>query len=504
MYQRTITVLLAIFFSTSVFASEYIVKHKPNTMMIFSNITGLSVLDSHAKGNLVKVKIDSDKEKDVLQQLRKNSSVEYVTKNFQLKAFKAPVDVQALKQQWALAKVGADKAWKLAGNKGNRKVIVAVIDTGVDYRHESLRPNMVDGYDFLDNDNDPFDVTGQNPGHGTHCAGVIGATGLVDGGIIGINPEVSIMPIRFLGANGGGDLMAGIRSIDYAIEKGAKVISASWGAAVPRSQAQALIEAVERADKAGVTFVVAAANDGKSNDRTEVFPANANTPNMISVAASNPNDAKPSWSNYGKHSVDISSPGENIMSTLPSNRYGNLSGTSMATPLIAGVVGLLLAQDPTLSGKEVRSLIQSTAAKVNIETACDCRVDVGAAMQSLLNKDIFVVPFAETLGLNETMNFSARNAREPLSFESSNESVASIDNNGVLTGKTKGETVITVTDANGKKASSYKIYVSDGKSSGGGDAPGGGGGGGGECPIGDPALCDAICQIQPDLPFCSK
>ncbi|MCB0355460.1 MAG: S8 family serine peptidase, partial [Bdellovibrionales bacterium] len=320
-----LTAFVCIILSSQAFAADYIVKLKQGTTTeSISEISGVKLLDQHAPARLLKVALDDQLEQKLVNVLKDNKGVEYVVKNYMLKAFRKPLSTQALREQWAIAKVNAEKAWQLAGNKGQRNITVAVIDTGVDYQHESLKPNMVQGYDFFANDNDPMDETSTslqgNPGHGTHCAGIIGATGLVDGGIIGISPEVSIMPLRFLGPQGNGDLMAGIKAIDYAIQNGAQVISASWGATVARSQAQPLIEAVERADKAGVIFVVAAANDGRSNDRTDVFPANANTPNMISVAASGASDAKPSWSNYGKWTVDLAAPGENIMSTVPKNK----------------------------------------------------------------------------------------------------------------------------------------------------------------------------------------
>ena len=495
MFQRILVAFISLLFSGQVFAADYIVKLKPGAAVPMNEMSGVKVLDQHSVGRLVKVSVDDLREMKLVNRIQDTAGVEYVVKDFKLKAFRAPMTTQALRKQWAIVKVNAEKAWQLAGNKGQRNITVAVIDTGVDYNHESLKPNMVPGYDFLDNDDDPMDITSSmNPGHGTHCAGVIGATGLVDGGIIGISPEVSIMPLRFLGPQGNGDLMAGIRAIDHAIQNGVQVISASWGATVSSQQAQPLIEAVQRADKAGVVFVAAAANDGRSNDRTTVFPANSNTPNMISVAASGSNDTKPNWSNYGKWSVDLAAPGEGIMSTIPNNKYQNLSGTSMATPLVSGLVALLLAQDISLTGREVRSLIQSSAAKVNIETACDCRVDAAAAVQNLRDKKMFVVPFAESLEKNETMKFTAKFAQGQLQFASSNPSVATIGGDGTLTAVAEGDTTVTVTDASGQSATSYKIYVR---------GAGGGGGGGGDCPIGDPQLCQIICELQPDLPFCN-
>lgn len=496
------------------FAGEYIVKYKNAaalkslTLQAQQKSAQFRIKDQHDSGSYVLVDVPSSKEAGVLATLMSRSDIEYVVPNAKVRAFAAPVEVSALKEQWANAKVQAEKAWQRAGNKGNRNIIVAVIDTGVDYRHKSLAPNAIPGYDFKENDNDPYDKTGsQNPGHGTHCAGSVGATGLVDGGIVGASPEVSIMPIRFLGEDGGGDLNAGIKSIDYAIEKGAHVISASWGATIPRNQAAPLIEAIKRADDKGVIFVAAAANDGRNNDKTDVFPANAGFPNTISVAASGASDAKPSWSNYGKSTVHIASPGENIMSTLPGDKYGNLSGTSMATPLISGVVAFLKAQDPSLTGAQIRALIQTTGAKVNIETACNCRVDMYSAVDHLLAKKMWLVPAAATLAENGSATVSVMNGKAPFKFTSSNPAIISVDDSGAVKAVAKGVAQITVTDAEGKSVTSLDYLV--GQASGGGNNPPGNPGnpgdpGMGECPVQDPALCQIICGIMPDLPFCQK
>ncbi|MEZ4872532.1 MAG: S8 family serine peptidase [Bdellovibrionales bacterium] len=193
--------------------------------------------------------------------------------------------------------------------------------------------------------------------------------------------------------------------MDYAIEKGVDVISASWGATISAAQAKPLIEAVQRASDAGVIFVAAAANDGRNNDATDVFPANAEFANTISVAASGSNDQKPQWSNYGRRTVHLASPGLDIMSTLPNNRYDNLSGTSMATPLVAGLVALLKSQNPELTGQDARALLQTTGAKVSIETACNCRIDAGEAMSALVEKRMFISPAAMTLSPSDSAQF---------------------------------------------------------------------------------------------------
>lgn len=503
----------ALLLGSQAFAGEYLVKYKSTSALNMLNSMSLhssaiQMMDHNPTASLVKVDIEKKQEAKALASLLSQPGVEYVVPNFKLKAFSAPVDVAALKEQWSISKVQAEKAWQRAGNKGSKNIIVAVIDTGVDYRHESLAPNMVPGFNFKDNNADPMDKTGfQNPGHGTHCAGAVGATGLVDGGVVGLAPNVSIMPLRFLGEDGSGDLNNAIKAIDYAIEKGAQIISASWGAAVPRSTAAPLLEAIKRADDKGIIFIAAAANDGKNNDVTEMYPANNGFPNSITVAASGSSDAKPSWSNYGTATVHVAAPGENIMSTLPSNKYGNLSGTSMATPLVSGLAALMKSQDATLTGAQIRAIMQTTGAKVSIETACNCRVDAFEAVDTVMSKKMVVVPAAATIEPQATLPMSVLNGKAPFKFASSNASVATIAENGTLTAVANGSTTVTVTDADGKTATSLNINVGKKSSPPGGGNPGQpqppGGGQPGECPLGDPMICQIICQIQPDLPFCS-
>jgi thermitase len=503
---KQILLILALAFSSMAQAGEYIIKFKntsPNALIQKAEGLGLNVTDVHQKASLVQVSIDDKDLVAQLKQIQRNENVEYIVENFKLHAIKSNYTLSQLRDQWAIAKVNAEKAWNLAGNKGVRDIVVAVIDTGVDYRHESLAPNMVAGYDFRDNDADPMDQTSaQNPGHGTHVAGIVGATGEVNGGIIGLGARVSIMPIRFLGADGSGDLMGGIKSIDFAIEKGAQVINASWGAKIAASQAQPLIEAVKRASDAGIIFVSAAGNDGASNDKTGFYPANAKFENTITVAASGSSDSKPSWSNYGRAIVDVAAPGEQIMSTLPGNKYQNLSGTSMASPLVAGLVGLLLSQNSEMTGAQVRSVMQLTGAKVGIETACNCRIDAGAAMETVKQNKLVVVPAAATVAPTGTLQFSGFQGTAPYTFASSNAAVAEIDANGLLTAKSKGETTVTVTDSAGQTSQSLAIRIADLS-----DGGGGGGtpppGGGGECPF-DPQTCEMLCGIMPDAPWCQK
>ena len=498
---------------------EYLVKYKGESFAALTSIKGMGfvrIMENNTVGHILKVKVSPVEEIQTLARLSADSNVQYVVPNTLVHAFRAPLSIQALKDQWAIKKINAEAAWTRAGNRGSHNVLLAVIDTGVDYNHASLKGNTVPGYDFKDNTTDPMDQTGQaNPGHGTHCSGIIGANGLVEGGTIGVSPEISIMPLRFLGADGSGDLNAAIKAIDYAIEKKVQVISASWGATVKRAQAMPLVEAVKRASDAGVIFVSAAANDGSNNDKTDVFPANAIFDNTITVAASGNSDEKPSWSNYGRRTVHLSSPGLNIMSTLPKNNYGSLSGTSMATPLVAGLVGFLKAQDSTLTGAQTRALLQQTGAKVQIETTCNCRIDAAAATETLVAHKMFITPAAGAMHVGDTQKFEGTHGKAPFTFAVTNASVASISADGIMTASAPGETTVSVKDADGQSVTSLNFLVEAKSNGGGGDGGDDDGGGfpnpgnpgdpgGGNCPFGDQATCDAICQIQPTLPFCKK
>jgi thermitase len=186
----------------------------------------------------------------------------------------------------------------------------------------------------------------------------------------------------------------------------------------------------------------------------------------------------------------------------------------MATPLVAGLVAFAKAQDSNLKPSQIRSLLQASAVKVsNISTACDCRVDALGMTEMIVDKTMFVSPFATTLAPGETTQFEAVYGKAPFQFSSSNTSVATIDSSGVLTAVADGETQVTVKDATGSTATSYKIYV--GKSAPPDDGGGGmpdfpgmpgdpGGGDPTQCPMQDPSMCDMLCGIAPTLPWCKQ
>lgn len=263
------------------------------------------------------------------------------------------------------ADIDANNAWAIT--TGSRNVIVAVVDSGVDYKHPDLKANMwsmpgqpnVHGYNAINNSLDPMD----DNNHGTHVAGTIGAVGDNDVGVAGVNWKVSIMGIKFLDADGSGDLAAAIKGIDWARQNGAQVMNNSWGGG-PFSQN--LLDAIKRARDAGILFVAAAGNTsgGHNNDSSPSYPASYNLDNVISVASTNNLDQLSSFSHYGVRSVHLAAPGENIYSTFPNSRYESISGTSMATPHVTGAAALLLAKESQLSYLEVKSRLLNSADRI--------------------------------------------------------------------------------------------------------------------------------------------
>lgn len=275
-----------------------------------------------------------------------------------------PVADPDVQRAYGLSRIGADRAWNVS--RGDSNFVVAVIDTGIDYNHEDLAYNVwrnpnpgekrdVVGYDFVHDDGIPFD----DNSHGTHCAGVIGATGGNGIGVSGINQRVSIMALKFLDSSGSGDTAGAIHAIDYAIAHGAKVLSNSWGGGGEEDN-RGLREAIERAAAQNILFVAAAGNDSSNNDTTASYPATFDTPNMISVASTDSNDRLSSFSNYGARSVHLAAPGSNVYSTVPGGQYRRMSGTSMACPHVAGAAALVWANNPNMTYAQVKARLLSS------------------------------------------------------------------------------------------------------------------------------------------------
>ena len=211
------------------------------------------------------------------------------------------------------------------------------------------------GWDFAGNDNDPRD----RQGHGTHTAGVIGASGNNARGVSGMNWKVSLMPVKIFGDAGDPTSISALAAaIRYGARAGADVSNNSWGY-YGGFVGDPIYSAIAYAGRKGQLFVAAAGNDGLSNDfsRYRAYPASYNLSNVLSVAATNEYGWLASYSNYGGYNVDIAAPGSNIVSTIPGGRYASYSGTSMATPFVTGAAALLLSQNPNRTPTELKSLL---------------------------------------------------------------------------------------------------------------------------------------------------
>ncbi len=279
------------------------------------------------------------------------------------------------------------QAWAIS--EGSPSVIVAVIDSGVDYFHPDLRNNIavntaeLNGRPGVDNDGNGYvgDVYGwdfynnrpngyDDNGHGTHCAGVIAAekNGI---GVRGIAPRVKILPVKFLGANGSGDTADAVRAIDYAVSRGAKILSNSWGGG---GSSPLLDDAIQRAINHGVIFVAAAGNESTDIDGSPSYPASY--ANVIAVGSSDSMDAKSSFSNFGSRSVEVFAPGSSIYSTYPNGQYRVMSGTSMATPQVSGAIALAASVRTGITRAEVlEDLCASSVNRLTEYSKCG-RMDV--------------------------------------------------------------------------------------------------------------------------------
>ena len=363
---------------------EVVVKIKPGQTQKFlakKSSLGVQVKKSMKllSGEFVVLRAKSKSISSLLEELKRSPEVVYAEPNFlyQIQTPRSPDPLFG--KLWGLlntgnnepgedgeytnsggllgADINAENAWKIT--KGSKRIVVAVIDTGIDYTHPDLKENLwvnqkeIKGNN-LDDDGNGYvdDVHGWNAAadtgdpmdghsHGTHCAGTIGARHDNGIGVAGVMGEVSLMAVKFLTDEGSGSLEDAIEAIDYATKMNVDVMSNSWGGA---SSSQALEDAIKVASERGILFVAAAGNSGTNNDTTPNYPANLRIDNVISVAAHTHGDSLADFSSFGKNTVHVAAPGNNILSTTTGNTYKVYSGTSMATPHVAGVLGLYLSQ----------------------------------------------------------------------------------------------------------------------------------------------------------------
>lgn len=349
--------------------NELIVRFKPRISDIESSQLlqeiGIQTVKTINALNAKVCKILADKTlEQAIQECNASAEIEYAEPNYRVYALEKPNDPN-YDRLWGLhntgqtggtndADIDAQEAWDK--EKGERQIIVGIIDTGIDYNHEDLKTNIwknpgeipnnnldddnngyVDdyyGWDFFYGDNDPLD----DNQHGTHVAGTVGAIGNNSKGVVGVNWNVSLMALKFLDDKGSGSTADAIEAIIYASDMGANVLNNSWGGG---GFSQALKDAIVYARDKGALFIAAAGNDSKNTDLDPNYPSNYDVSNVISVAATTDSDKLAGFSNYGAKTVDIAAPGEFIYSTIPNSRYASLSGTSMATPQVAGAAALI-------------------------------------------------------------------------------------------------------------------------------------------------------------------
>ncbi|BEL03555.1 hypothetical protein Q0Z83_017460 [Actinoplanes sichuanensis] len=266
-------------------------------------------------------------------------------------AYEAPTGTDPNRaQQWSLTKLKADDAWKKSTGTG---VTVAVIDSGVDSRHPDLAANVLSGYDAT---TDTAGPTTDAHGHGTHVAGTIAAVTGNGVGVAGMAPNVKILPVKVLGANGSGNMSDAAEGIIWATDHGAQILNMSLGST---QKVTAVTNAINYARSKGVTVIAAMGNSRTSGSPTS-YPA-ADT-GVIGVAATDANDRIATYSTAGTY-ADVAAPGTNILSTYPTSRggYKTMSGTSMASPHVAAVAALLKSVDPALTPDQIETTLEKTA-----------------------------------------------------------------------------------------------------------------------------------------------
>ncbi len=264
-----------------------------------------------------------------------------------------------LSEQYALGRVQAEAAWDI--EKGNNNVVIAIVDTGIDTDHPDLKPQLVSGWNTIANNA----VVKDDNGHGTHCGGIAAAAGNNGTGIVGLAPNVKIMPVKVMNASGQGSSLNIATGIRWAADRGAHVISLSLGTSMGSSIIrESLVYAVNK----GATIVAAMGNDG---GQVRNYPATyaAEIDGVVAVGATDRGDSRAYFSNYGSW-ITVTAPGYQILSTLPryavqgnpsGQAYGEYSGTSMATPYVAGLAGLLKSQQQSRGPTDIKAaIIQGT------------------------------------------------------------------------------------------------------------------------------------------------
>lgn len=348
-----------------------------------------------------------------MQRLKQDKNLEIIEPNSARKAFSGIAD-KYYAQQWYLSDINIEKAWGL--EKGRKKIIIAVLDTGIDLDHPELINNVwnnndeipdnqidddhngfiddVHGWDFVNNNNNPApDLTGEYDQtmivHGTHVAGIIAAE-QNNIGISGVCPQCTIMPLQVLNDQGEGESDKVYQAVEYAIANGASLLNLSFGGyKYNATEAQAIKDALSN----HLVVVAAVGNDEKNLNKKPIYPACQEK--VLGVAAVNKKNQPASFTNFGSNCIDISAPGTNILSTVYQNKdmglnkaYGYLEGTSMSAPMVAGLVGLLKSYNSDLSRQQIFKYIQNNSTDYNLGDKMGIGVvNAYASLKALKNND---------------------------------------------------------------------------------------------------------------------
>ena len=351
-------------------------------------------------GQLVKVKVSEPLE-EAMEELTLDPDIQYAVPNHVYRLDRVPNDLD--ERLWGLrntgqeggvpgADIGATEAWERSTGGGP---LIAVIDSGIDHHHPDLVNNVyVNPNEIVNGEDDDGngvidDVRGYNAlqdsghavdghGHGSHVAGTIAAEGNNELGVVGVNWQAEMLPVKIFSDQGRTTADAVLRGVLYAGAMGARITSNSWGGG---GYNRALKDAFGQSK---ALHIAAAGNDGANNDRRPHYPSNYELDNMVSVAATDRHDQLASFSNYGSESVDLAAPGVEILSTVPGPGYEIFSGTSMATPHVSGAAALIVSTYPEATNEEIKSrLMWSTqpVAELDGMTRSGGRLDLNRALE---------------------------------------------------------------------------------------------------------------------------
>ena len=410
---------------------------------------------------------------DAIALYGKEPEVLYAEPNY-LQRLQAQPNDPLYSNLWGMESIKAPAAWNSA--TGSPEVVIAVIDSGIDYRHPDLAANIwsntgetagnavdddhngyiddVHGINAIGNGGDPMD----DHGHGTHVAGTIGATGNNAIGVAGVNWNIRMIGCRFIDSSGSGYTDGAIACLNYIRElknAGVNIVASnnSWGST---GYSQALKDAI--AAQGDILFIAAAGNDAKDNDNYGFYPAGYDLANLISVAATDQGDNKAYFSNYGKHSVHLAAPGDGIFSTLSAvnvfgaaDGYGYLSGTSMAAPHLTGLAALIKAQDQGRDWRTVRNLILSGGDPVPAlqeVTISGRRINASASLSCSDSPTLLVqqAPSSLPAGVPATLSVISLNCGSPagpVTVQSARGDLIVVRDDGVLPDLAAGDGVFT-------------------------------------------------------------